>query len=342
MTMLGVAPRKRLSRPDQRLEYFQRQLETATDAALRELLHRKIIGVERELSVPFTVTSRDQEMLRFIAHNPYATAVQVARHVGGSARNVANRMKLMFRFRLLDRPQLQYALLVNSNASITYTLGPAGAELLAGLGEEVDASLDWNAKNATLKPLTLAHELSVTEAVLAFNLACRAGSLTFVDQHELPIPNPFQANVTVKAPHVAHTVDLTTVPDRVFRIVRDDGTHNNYLLERDRASEIIGNKKTPLVGKSSFIKKQYGYFHFWKQGLHVERWGFKRWRVLTITSSDARIASMLKAQRIVTNTAHGLFLYTTQQRIDQHGVLGPAWVTAERDGVSLLDTGRQS
>ena len=47
---------------------------------------------------------------------------------------------------------------------------------------------------------------------------------------------------------------------------------------------------------------------------------------------------MIDAQRQVTNdTARGLFLYTTPQRLADEGAFGRVWMSSETDGVSLLD-----
>ena len=42
-------------------------------------------------------------------------------------------------------------------------------------------------------------------------------------------------------------------------------------------------KSKTLIGKSSFRRKLLGYFQLWKEERHTQRWGFKSFRVLTIT-----------------------------------------------------------
>jgi hypothetical protein len=301
---------------------------------------------------PFRMQPRDLEILRFTALNRFVTAHQAARHVGGSPRNVANRMKAMFDHHFLDRPQHQYALRAAftdyGNLHLVYAIGRLGARLLAKRGDPINDRLDWTAKNARPVALTLTHEVEVTEAVLAFQMACRDAGITFIDQHQLPTPhdntdltNAFKCEVTnVDVPWLKRPIErLVNVPDRVFAHEHADNARHNFILEWDRGSMVVGGKRTPLIGKASIIKKQIGYFTFFKRGLHVERWGMKRWRVLVITTkSDQRVASMLNAQKLVTNgNVPGLFLYSTIERLNQHGVLGPAWVSAKRDGVSLTD-----
>src|SRR5688572_28571705 len=119
---------------------------------------------------------------------------------------------------------------------------------------------------------------------------------------------PLACEQSVRLPQLKQRLALTTIPDRLFSLSYSDGTRHNFALERDRGTMSVGTKRTRLVGKSSIRKKQIGYLHLWKSGLHDKRWAFKRFRVLTITTSDKRIAKMLKVQREVTNnTAAGLF-----------------------------------
>ena len=155
-------------------------------------------------------------------------------------------------------------------------------------------------------------------------------------------PKPFACKFSVDLEQLKKPLPITIVADRLFRFRYTNDERHNFCLEQDRGTMTVGTKRTPMIGKSSFRKKQIGYFHLWKQGLHKEQWGFARFRVLTITTAEARIETMLEAQREVTNdTTHGLFLYSTPERIAEHGVLGPAWISAERDDVSLLDTRKE-
>jgi len=70
--------------------------------------------------------------------------------------------------------------------------------------------------------------------------------------------------------------------------------------------------------------------------MHTEQWGFSSFRILTVTTSTARIANMIAAQREATNAPPGLFLYSTPQLLAQHGALGPAWITSNRENIALF------
>jgi hypothetical protein len=348
MPSRASAPMMRLSRPDTRLKLYLAQLKGETDAEVRKLLEQKIEQTKKQCSEPFHRTERDTAILEFLARVGTADLHQITRAVGGSLRGVRHRCKLMFRHGLIARPKNQYVTLATfadeGNHALLYGLTRQGARLLAKLGKPVNEKLDYNGRNSTLMPLTLAHTIDVTEAMMAFDAACKTADLRLLDQPDLPLPYPqrdrtFACKVTVQLKHLKNPIDISNVPDGVFSFLFPDESRSNYFLERDRGTMPVGTKRTRLVGKSSFRKKQIGYFHFFKQGLHTERFAMARFRVLTVTTSETRIQTMIDAQREVTNdTAAGLFLYSTTERIAKHGALGPAWISAERDNISLLET----
>ena len=211
---------------------------------------------------------------------------------------------------------------------------------MADRGNPIDHRLDWTAKNDTTDYF-LAHTLAVAETMLQFELATRDGAARLVDHHEL-LPDmpertrsardPFCLRVAIR--HQDKALTIPVVPDRLFALVYPDNTTHNFALELDRGTmDIWANR---LVGKSSIRRKLIGYFHGREQKRIAETWGFKSFRVLTVTTSDSRIESMLKAQRrVAPDCPPGLFLYSTPERIARHGALGPAWVTSKSDNVSL-------
>ncbi len=77
-------------------------------------------------------------------------------------------------------------------------------------------------------------------------------------------------------------------------------------------------KSRQLVGKSSFRRKLLGYYQLWKEGLHTSQWGFKAFRVLTVTPSEKRIENMIAVQKeIVGEQGSNLFLFTTPTRLSR-------------------------
>jgi hypothetical protein len=139
--------------------------------------------------------------------------------------------------------------------------------------------------------------------------------------------------VTVQ--HEGTPVSLNAIPDRVVSLVLPDNRRHNFCIEIDRATMSVAARR--LSGKSSFGRKVRAYFAAWQQDRHKEQWAFQGFRVLTVTPSESRIKSMLTVQRRLThNRAAAMFLYTTPQRLSEHGPFAPIWISADGDGQRLL------
>ena len=140
---------------------------------------------------------------------------------------------------------------------------------------------------------------------------------------------------TLKTAREALTIGV--IPDRVFSLAFEDRTRLNFALELDRGTMDI--KSRQLVGKSSFRRKLLGYYQLWKEGLHTSQWGFKAFRVLTVTPSEKRIENMIAVQKeIVGEQGSNLFLFTTPKRLAEKSPLADVWVTGKgaADGSPIM------
>lgn len=209
----------------------------------------------------------------------------------------------------------------------------------------IDAKLDWTTKNARATANFLAHTLETADAMMGFDRACAAaGNVALIDHHELvpyfpettrQLRDPFRCRVDVRVRGSALPLNIAVVPDRVFSLALSNSTRHNFALELDRGTMDIKAKR--IAGKSSFRRKLLGYFHAWRERRHTDTWGFQSFRVLTITTSEKRIANMMAAQREVTSgSAAGLFLYTTPDRLAVSGALGDAWANGMGEPARLL------
>src|SRR6185295_15488736 len=120
----------------------------------------------------------------------------------------------------------------------------------------------------------------------------------------------------------------------LFGLTYSDTTSHHFALELDRGTmDIWANR---LVGKTSFRRKLIAYAAAREQRRFADVWAFKSLRVLTVTTSEDRIAHMLAAQRrAAPQCPAGFFLYPTLDRIAEHGALGAAWITNRGGHVSL-------
>ena len=260
---------------------------------------------------------------------------------------VRHLLRQLHRHALIERPHAQEAFLSsflhNGNYSLAYAITRAGMRLLSEHRVPIDPRLDWTTKHTGSSPMFLAHALEISQFMLDCRFALPADrSLTLIDHNSLlplfPAATrerkfPYQLIVDVSIDKRPQT--LTVIPDRLFRL-RADKHHFNFALEIDRGTETLSARSKKSAKRSTFRKKISAYYAAFLQDQFEETWGFKSLRIVTVTTSEARIEHMLALQREVTNDlAPNLFLYTTRQRIDAHGVLGPAWRSAAGDNIRL-------
>jgi hypothetical protein len=283
----------------------------------------------------FRITNRDEEILEAVARYRLLSLPFLLRIVGGSERGVGNRLRLLTLYKYIVR------LAAKITEPLAYGLANKGAHLLAKRGVNINPRLDWTAANHR-SDYFRAHTLKIADTMLHFQRAANENVITLVDHYDLlthmpettrNTTRPFSVRVTIRHQHKPLTI--TIISDRLFALVYPNERHN-FALEQDLGTmDIWANR---LVGKSSIRRKHLGYFHAREQRRFLDRWGFKSFRVLTVTTSDTRINTMLRTQRhFVPTCPPGFFLYSTAERLAQHGALGPAWVTIKRDNVSLLD-----
>jgi hypothetical protein len=96
----------------------------------------------------------------------------------------------------------------------------------------------------------------------------------------------------------------------------------------------------PVIRKSflqtSFYRKLLAYEATWSQKIHEKRLGFSRFRVVTVTTSGARVKSLLNACSKLEN-GHRLFLFADQsilQKPDE--ILFVPWQTGRSGEISTL------
>jgi hypothetical protein len=295
------------------------------------------------------LTQRDLEILALLARFRFLSSRQTVRLVGGSHQQVLRRLRRLFDHSMVDRPRAQIADLAHvydvGNRPLVYGLAAAGSRVLAESGFDGIDRLDWTTKNARAGLHFLAHTLETAEVMIGFEMACReTGVARLVDHHQL-LPwlpeatrasdDPFRLDTKVKLPRQSEPLDIAVIPDRVFSLALPNATRLNFALEMDRGTMDIRSKQ--LVGKSSFRRKLLGYWQAWRDGAHTERWGFKSFRVLTVTTSEARIKTMLEVQReIVGPQGSNVFAFTTREQLSEYSPLADAWVSGKGEKVQLL------
>ena len=283
---------------------------------------------------PIGLTDRDRLILRLVHRHRFLRSSHLTALVGGSVQPLLRRLQLLFHHGYLERPraQLQYYERTGSRPMV-YGLGSKSGKLLkAQLGSSY-RPYRWSEKNRAVGRIYLEHAVLVSDLLVALELACRQSSrVRLLMDEDLPLPHKPSWKVTVDG-HVR----LGLVPDRVFALerVREDTSVDRayFFLEADRGTMPVTRRS---LAQTSFARKLIAYEATWSQGIHEKRFGFHRFRVLTVTKSPARVESLVHACAQL-KRGHGLFLFADQSILQQPGILfAPVWQNGRGEPASLV------
>lgn len=286
---------------------------------------------------PLQLTERDRKIIRLIHRHRFLRSNQIVVLMGGSPQQLLRRLQLLYHHGYLERPraQLQYYERGGSK-SIAYGLGNKGGLLLKQeLGIAVDPH-SWSEKNHVIGRVYLEHALLVSDVMTAIELACRKhGGIRLLYEDQLAIHSerqPFQWRVKIQ-----NGWKLGVVPDRVFALEFPDanGTSQRayFFLEADRGTMPV---KRRTLSQTSFRRKLLAYEATWTQKIHQRHLDIHRFRVLTVTTSAARVKSLVEACSQL-KRGHGLFLFA-DKTILSGDIFFPVWQTGIPGKVgSLLD-----
>lgn len=169
------------------------------------------------------------------------------------------------------------------------------------------------------------------DVMVSFELACRkSGRVRLLTGDELPLlgelrnrREPFRWRVTL-----SNRQKLGLIPDQVLALEFTDQPPGRnrafFFLEADRATMPVARKS---FSQTSFFRKLLAYEATWTQGLHRSRFGFHRFRVLTVTSSPQRVESLVTASQSL-ERGHGLFLFADRRSLVQADPLTLGWRSA--------------
>jgi DNA-binding Lrp family transcriptional regulator len=302
----------------------------------------------RVSGVSIAITDRDIAIVRAVYKHRFLRSCDIATLVGGSAQNILRRLEKLYHTQYLDRPRAQLDFLPRAGSvPIVYALGNKGAALLAERDGIPKAKVDWTWKNRDVGRVFLEHTLLVARVMVACEVACRDnGAVRLIDSEEIlaSVPeatrrlrNPFQWHVSIRDGY--EDLSVSVVPDKVFGLHfldEPEGQSRAYFfLEADRATMPVmrGNLR-----QSSIYKKLVGYHATWKEGIHTEHFGFKRFRVLFVTSTTERAYSMFEANRTATEgRGSRVFLFTDVGALSSKSILEQPLRNGQGEHIRLID-----
>lgn len=288
------------------------------------------------------LTERDREIIRLVHRHRFLRSPQIVALVNDSSQQLLRRLQLLYHHGYLERPRSQIDYYHKGGSRhMVYGLGSKSVSFLKQELGVAFRDIRWGEKNRSVRRIFLEHALLVSDVMVAVELACReSGRIRLVYGEELSLPD----GIGLKLPSFRWNVifgsrlKLGVIPDRVFAL--DFGVQSVkenrafFFLEADRGTMPVTRRN---LSQTSFYRKLLAYEATWSQSIHRARFGFHRFRVLTVTTSRARLERIIEATRTL-ERGRGLFLFVDYDSLAKGDVLSHGWVTARGSTERLCDS----
>jgi Replication-relaxation len=294
----------------------------------------------------FRLTDDDVEIVRQLARHRFLRSTHIAALVARSLDRTNDRLARLFHAGYLDRPraQLDYYPTAGS-APLVYALADRGARLLIERDGFDFPNVEWSRKNRNAGRPFIEHQLQIMDFYVSLECASRprpdvqlihAGELvaTFPDQR-VSSRNPLMLRVTLPYRGIMHETGV--VPDLVFGLTIADGSRRHFVVEIDRGTMPVARSDT--FRQTSFEEKMRAYLTAHAAKQHERQFGWKTFRVLTITTDDRRARSMTEALhslRVPHSAGAGLFLFSTRDELRLSNPLLHTWCDGNGREVRLI------
>ena len=297
---------------------------------------------------PIQLTADDLAIIQYIGKHRFLRSTHVARlFPSRSYKKLVERLATLYHNGYLDRPRAQldvYA--VGGSAPMVYGLGARGAQLLAGDDGRLSVDLDWTAKNRSAGRVFIDHTLLVADLMVGAACAVRLNPdiqlipedalLALAPESTRRAANPWK--FTTRVLQAGQQLDLSVVPDAVFGLdFTVERRRKYFFVEADCATMPVVRTG---VHQTSFARKLMAYVAGGgKTNAFGQHLGIGNFRVLTVTTSAERIASMIEALRSLTGGAGSAqFLFTDRSTLlATHDLLSLEWISGKGERVRLVD-----
>lgn len=288
------------------------------------------------------LTKRDIEILRQIHRHRFLRSTHITALIGGSPQQLLRRLQLLYHHDYLERPRAQIDYYHRGGSRhIVYGVGRKAAAVLWHETSSALLESDGCPKKKSVGRFYLEHTLLISDVMVELELACRhSGYVRLLTSDQIPLPGhlqkqrePFRWSVTLP-----NRQKLGIVPDQVFAlefIGQPPGRNRAYFfLEADRSTMPVTRQN---LKQTSFFRKLLAYEATWTQGLHRSRFGFHRFRVITVGSSRPRIENIVAACQGL-ERGQGLFLFADRHSLARSNPLAYDWRAGRpRETARLVD-----
>jgi DNA-binding Lrp family transcriptional regulator len=264
-------------------------------------------------------------------------SIHIAQLVHRSLDRTNDRLSRLFHAGYIDRPRAQLDYYPTSgSAPIAYALADRGARLLIERDGIEFSNVEWSRKNREAGRPFIEHQLEIMDFAVALQRSTSARSdVRLIRPEEIVASFPEKTRdarnplaMSVRLSHQGMMRDIGVVPDFVFGLAFADGSRRCFMVEIDRGTMPIVRRD---FSQTSFERKMCAYLTAHAARQHERQFGWKAFRVLTITTDRHRKRSMMEAlQRLHVPHSPGaqLFFFASRDEVRENDPLTLVW----RDG----------
>lgn len=281
----------------------------------------------------FQLTDGDVAIVRLLARHRFLRSTHISALVGRSLDRTNDRLRGLFDTGYVDRPRAQLDYYPNGSAPMVYALADRGARLLIDRDGVDFANVEWSRKNRRAGRPFIDHQLEIMDFYVALQCAIRNRvDVRLIHPDELVARFPDQsfnsnAPFTLRVRLSSHGVqqEIGVVPDLAFGLRYPDGSRRCYMVEIDRGTMPISRSD---FHQTSFERKMRAYLAAYAAKQHERHFGWKTFRVLTVTTDQHRAGSMMKELRklhVPHSPGTSLFFFSTRGELLASDPLVQGW-----------------
>lgn len=293
----------------------------------------------------FRLTEDDVEIVQQLARHRFLRSTHIAALVGRSIDRTNNRLQRLFHAGYIDRPRAQLDYYpTRGGAPMVYALADRGARLLVERHGAAFSNLEWSRKNREARRPFIEHQLEIMDFYVGLQVAAaRRHDVRIIHANEIvaafpdqsfSAANPFALQTRIN--HHGTMLNVGIVPDLVFGLGFRDGSRRCFMVEIDRGTMPISRSN---MLQTSFERKMHAYLSAYTARQHERHFGWKNFRVLTVTTDDYRMESMRQALdgiRIPHSPGGTLFFFSTREALQASDPLIHAWIDGTGRRVALM------
>jgi hypothetical protein len=292
----------------------------------------------------FRLTDDDVEIVRQLARHRFLRSTHVAALVDRSLDRTNDRLMRLFHAGYVDRPRAQLDYYPTSgSAPILYALADRGARLLIERDGTAFSNVEWSRKNREAGRPFIEHQIEIVDFQVSLQRAVRNHpGVRVIPPTEIKATSrqPMQASrapfaLRAKLAHRGMVREVGVVPDVVFGIKLPDASRRYFMVEIDRGTMPITRSD---FEQTSVERKMRAYLAVHAAKQHERQFGWKNFRVLTVTTDPNRIDTMMMALRQIRvphSSGPSLFLFSTLDDLSTDDPLSHAWTDGDGRQVRL-------